>query len=344
MRKRSLPLNCLHIVRLVAFLLAAVLLISSCSNKIAPKAKNASKLDYSKQSLWAYLGDNGGTESKAADCFLICPTVYIGRGRADNMSVNDPGVKRSFTAALNAQKGIYSDCCTMYAPFYSQASIEVYSLKDSEAGQFFDIAYADIENAFLYYMQNYNHGRPLILAGFSQGADMCIRLLKDHGDDPKVRKVLVACYAIGWRLTDEDVSKYPHLKTCQGESDTGVIIVYDCEAEDVKTSLIVPEGTKTRSVNPLNWKTDSTPADKSLNKGSIMEDGSETANLTGCYIDPVRGTLKVTDVARGDYPPGPSCFAEGEYHIYDFRFFYRNLKENVAVRLKAFEGQEGSIV
>lgn len=342
--KKSLSGTFLRFTRLAAFMLAAVLLVSSCTNRIDPKAKAVSKLDYSKPGLWAYLGDNVGTENRAADCFLICPTVYIGRGKAGNMSVNDLLAKRSFTGALNSQKGIYSDSCAMYAPFYSQVSIEVYSLKETEAEPFFDIAYADVENAFLYYMQNYNHGRPLILAGFSQGADMCIRLLKDHGNDPKVRKVLAACYAIGWRVTDEDVSKYPHLKTAQGESDTGVIIVYDCEAEDVRTSLIVPEGTKTRSINPLNWKTDSTPAKKALNKGSIMDDGSEAPNLTGCYIDPVRGTLKITDVNMGDYPPGPSCFAEGEYHIYDFRFFYRNLKENVALRLKAFEGQKGSVV
>ena len=344
MKKRSLSGITLRITRFAAFMLAAVLLISSCSNRIDPKAKITSKSDYSKPGLWAYLGDNGGSESKTADCFLICPTVYIGRGKAGNMSVNDPTVKRTFTGALNAQKGIYSDSCTMYAPFYSQASIEVYSLKDTEAESFFEIAYADVEKAFLYYMHNYNHGRPLILAGFSQGADMCIRLLKDHGNDPGVRKVLTACYAIGWRVTDEEVSSYPHLKTAQGESDTGVIIVYDCEAEDVTTSLIVPEGMKTRSINPLNWKTDSTLAEKTLNKGSIMDDGSEISNLTGCYIDPVRGTLKITDVNKGDYPPGPSCFAEGEYHLYDFRFFFRNLKENVAIRLKAFEGQKGSIV
>ena len=118
-----------------------------------------------------------------------------------------------------------------------------------------------------------------------------------------------------------------------------MIVSYDCEAIDVKSSLVVPKGAKTRSINPLNWKTDSTPADKSLNKGSLIADGSMIQGFIGCYIDPERGSLKVTDVEKSNYPSGPSCFSPGEYHVYDFRFFYRNLQENVSVRIKAFESK-----
>lgn len=324
-------------MRLSALLIALCLFITSCSGKKPAEAKHKSNTDYSKSSSWACFND-GGSE-KEADCFLICPTVYVSMGRNKNMSVSDPTVKPSFTNAVNDQKKIYSDSCSVYAPFYSQAAIEVYDMPEAEAESFFETAYADIENAFIYFLNNTDGKRPLILAGFSQGADMCIRLLKDHGNDPELKGRLVACYAIGWRVTDEDVARYPHLRTAQGEDDTGVIIAYDCEAEDVKSSLVVPEGQKTRSINPLNWKTDQTPADKSLNKGSLMNDGSEKINLTGCYIDPVRGALKVTDVEKGDYPPGPSCFKEGEYHVYDFKFFFRNLQDNVKVRISAFKGK-----
>lgn len=320
-------------VVLIALLLAFCFSITSCSGAITPRSKVKSDIDYSRPDMWIY----AGTGEAEADCFYICPTVYNAMGKDLNMPVTDPIGKFSFAGAVKSQKGVYSDCCNMYVPLYRQAAIEVYDMDAKVAEQYFDTAYADVENAFLFYMQNCNNGRPLVLAGFSQGSDMCIRLLKDHGNDPRVRKVLVACYAIGWRVTDEDISKYPHLKTAEKEDDTGVIICYDCEAEDVTKSLVVPEGTKTRSINPLNWKTDSTAADKMLNKGSVFNDGHQTAGLTGCYIDSVRGTLKVPDVTMGDYPPGPSCFAEGEYHVYDVSFFYQNLKENVAVRLKAFK-------
>lgn len=335
MRKRSYCNNRLKIRVLAAVLFAACMIITSCSGTTGSKANVKSKLDYSQSGLWACFNDDGGS-AKEADCFMICPTVYAANGRNNNMNVKDPSVKRIFVSGISEQKDLYSDYCSIYSPFYSQAAIEVYSMAETESAKFFDIAYADVEQAFLYYIKNCNHGRPLVLAGFSQGGDMCIRLLKDHGDDPAVKKVLVACYAIGWRLTDEEVSKYPHLKPAQGESDTGVIICYDCESVDVKSSLVVPEGMKSHSINPLNWKTDSTPADKTLNKGSVLIDGTTLKSATGCYIDPVRGTLKLTDISAEIYGPGPSCFKEGEFHIYDIRFFYQNLKENVAVRLKAF--------
>ena len=31
-----------------------------------------------------------------------------------------------------------------------------------------------------------------------------------------------------------------------------------------------------------------------------------------------------------------SLFSDGVYHLYDYQFFYRNLQENVGVRLDAY--------
>ena len=42
------------------------------------------------------------------------------------------------------------------------------------------IAYRDISAAFRWYLDNMNEGRGLILAGFSQGAEMCLELLKEY--------------------------------------------------------------------------------------------------------------------------------------------------------------------
>ena len=88
-------------------------------------------------------------------------------------------------------------------------------------------------------------------------------------------------------------------------------------------------------------KTDETPADKTLNKGACFTDYSgeiteEIPELTGAYIDPVRGALKVTDVTPEEYPASLSIFEDGVYHLYDYQFFYRNLLENVNVRTEAY--------
>ena len=143
------------------------------------------------------------------------------------------------------------------------------------------------------------------------------------------------------QVSEEDLEQYPHLRFASGEDDTGVIISFNSEAESVTDSLMIPAGTHTLAINPLNWKTDSTPAGKEENLGACFIDYSgniitEIPQLTGAYIDPQCGALKVPDVTPEEYPPVLSIFSDGIYHLYDYQFFYRNLQENVEVRLNAY--------
>ena len=298
--------------------------------------------DYSDAANWAYL-ETENTD-KTADVFFICPSVYGGSDDACNMSLSDADTKESFVGAINMEKGIYDADSRFFAPYYRQIGLNVYDMPETDREPYLETAYADVRDAFLYYMDNYNEGRPIVLAGFSQGADMCLRLMKDLFDDEALTDQLVACYAIGWRITEEDVAEYPQLKMAAGESDTGVIVSFNSEAEDITDSLVIPEGTKTFAINPLNWKTDSTPADKSLNLGACFTDysgeiTSEIPELTGAYIDETRGALKVPDVSPEDYPAGLSIFTDGVYHLYDYQFFYRNLQDNVQTRILTFTMQ-----
>jgi hypothetical protein len=112
----------------------------------------------------------------------------------------------------------------------------------------------------------------------------------------------------------------------------------------VNDTFIVPKGTKMLSINPLNWKTDSTAAAKKENPGACFTnyDGEitkEVSALCGAYLDETRGTLKVPDVKASDYPAVVPGLPEGSYHVYDYQFFYRSLQKNVGVRLNAFTGK-----
>lgn len=295
-------------------------------------------VDYSNSENWAYYAVG---EDKAADLFLICPTVDMGKDGEYNMSMDDEETKESFVGALNMERGIYEGSATMYAPFYRQMTFPVYSMSDEEMKPYFEIAYRDVAAAFEYYFENLNNDRPIILAGFSQGSQLLLRLLEDYFDDPKYSDKLVAAYCIGWRVTEDDLARYPHLRMAECEDDTGVIVSFNSEAVGVEDSIMVPQGTRTLGINPLNWKTDSTLADKSLHKGACFtkysgEIKKEIPELTGAYLDEVRGTLIVTDIEPSEY--SNSLFPDGVYHLYDYQFFYRNLQENVAVRLERFLG------
>lgn len=299
---------------------------------------SAQEPDYADTGSWAYwrVGEN-----KPADLFIVCPTVDLGTGGNKNMSLSDNEAKKNFYGALNMERGIYEQHCRMYAPYYRQAVLADYDLPANEAEPYFNLAYKDVRAAFLYYMQHENNGRPFVLAGFSQGAEMCLRLLKEFGNTDFVKNNMVACYAIGWRFTPQEAKQYPYIRPAQSADDLGTVIMFNSEAPEVTSSLMVPHGEKSFCINPLNWRTDGTMADKALNSGACFTDYSgsikrEVPQLTGCYIDSVRGTLKVTDVDKKEFVPGLPLFSEGVYHIYDYQFFYRNLQQNVNLRIKTF--------
>ena len=297
---------------------------------------NPQSIDYGAAENWAYLGVG---EGKDADVFLICPTVDT--KDEWNMSLSDEETKAAFLGALNMERGIYEDHARLYAPYYRQAAMKVYELECSKREPYLKAAYSDVSAAFSHYLENDNEGRPIILAGFSQGADMCLRLAAEFFDDEELADKLVAVYAIGWALTEDMTAEYPHLKAASGETDTGVVISFECEAESVEDTFIIPRGTKALSINPLNWRTDSTSAAKEENLGACFtdDDGNivkEVTALCGCYIDADRGVLKVTDILSGDYPPVVPGLPAGAYHVYDYQFFYRNLRENVKARLNRY--------
>ena len=295
-------------------------------------------LDYSLEENWAYFGEE---EDREADVFFIAPTNVM--GDADHLlaDLDQEEEKTRILASIGMQTGIYNETCRFYSPYYRQITMAAYDLDEAERKQYAAEAYKDVRDAFIWYMEHENEGRPFIIAGFSQGAEHGIELIKEFGEDESFDEQLIAAYLIGWRVTDEDLASNPQLKMAQGETDNGVIISFDCEADSVDGTFVVPEGTYTYSINPLNWKTDATPASKEENLGYVYPaaDGSvkvEIPQLCGAVIDPERGTLKISDISPEDYPARLSQLPEGAYHIYDYEFFYRNLQENVRVRTESY--------
>ena len=293
-------------------------------------------LDYADADNWAYFGIG---EDKDADLFLICPTVDM--NDEFNMSMDDEDTKASFLGALNMERGIYEESTRMYAPYYRQAAMKVYSLDREEWEPYMELAYSDVSAAFAWYLEHENEGRPIVLAGFSQGADMCYRLLEEYFGDEELYDQLVAVYAIGWPCTEELTAQYPQIRPAQGADDFGVVISFDCEAPEVTETFISPAGQRAFGINPLNWRTDETAADKSENLGACFTDyngeiRSEQESLCGCYIDAERGAVKVTDVDPAEYAPIVPGLPDGAYHVYDYQFFFRNLQQNVAERLASY--------
>ena len=328
----------IHMKRYVSLLLAIVMVLSLTIALPVSAAENAGEtLDYGDIGNWAYFALG---EDKDMDVFLICPTVDT-RSETNSFDLNDK-LKGKFVSALDMEKGIYEETGRLFSPYYRQMSMNAYKLPEVEREEALEVAYEDVSAAFRWYLDNENDGRGLILAGFSQGSQMCLELLKEYygGDSAEARALrenLIAVYAIGWSVTEEMAEAYPQIAPARGETDTGVVVSFDCEDGSLTDTLVIPAGTVALSINPLNWKTDGTAADASLCSGAVMSTGAEPiAGLCGAYIG-ARGELVVTGVSPVDYPAVIDIFPEGAYHIYDYMFFFTNLKDNVAARAAAWE-------
>lgn len=288
--------------------------------------------DYSDLANWAYYADGEGK----VDVFFIAPTVDMGRDGNLNMSLGDEKTKANFLGAVNMEKGIYDDEATFYAPYYRQLTFPLYEKRIAGEGESYKIAYSDVRSSFLKFLSE-SEDRPFVLAGFSQGAQIGLDLMKELFADENIRKRFVAAYLIGWRILEEDLEGRPYLKMAEGDDDLGVIISFEAEDPDVIDSIIVPGGVKTLGINPLGWTRDCSVASRNLNNGACFTnyDGEiirEIDDFSGAYLDPERGTLKVLDVDPKDW--SNSLFPDGVYHLYDYQFFYRNLEKNVQERIE----------
>lgn len=292
--------------------------------------------------MWAER-DRGGNQP--VDVFLVGATADLGQDGTFLSSCWEPDDRYYQSSLLGFQELLYRDNCRIYAPYYRQVCLSVYYLPDPDRGPYFAAAYEDVRSAFLWYLDHENQGRPFLLAGYSQGADLALRLMEEFFGEESLQEQLVAAYLIGWRVTWEDLAMFPQLHMAQGAEDTGVIVSFNSEAPGITDTIILPEGGYAYGINPLNWRVDGTPADREENPGvvKIHMDGSVDQirpQLTGCYQSPDRGTIIVPDISPEDFPPGEPLFVPGCYHNYEIELYYFSLLENVKDRVAAYLARE----
>ena len=106
-------------------------------------------------------------------------------------------------------------------------------------------------------MTHYNAGRPFILAGHSQGAKAVIELLK-HTITPRQHDNMIAAYAFGFSVCDQELEQYPMLRPARDSVDCGVLICYNSVSAPEAVSPLFRDNVI--CINPLNWHTDTTYA------------------------------------------------------------------------------------
>jgi len=309
---------------------AISIIVISCDDDYVQYQDN--KPDYSSIYYWAYCPSQ---IEKNVDVFYVYPTLFGGREN-NNMDITDTKMRSLVQAVIPKQAGVFVDYCNVFVPYYRQMSLDGLTMDEEQRNQYFSIGLTDVEQAFDFYINNLNNGRPFIIAGHSQGSQVIIELMKSKFGDDEVFHKLVAAYIIGYSVTDEDLAECEWLKIAEAEDDIGVIITYNTQSESATGSpVLLPNA---NCVNPLNWKTTSEYAPKELNLGAVFFKGngeidSIVGQFTDAWIDDngalVTGTPNVNAYSSDIFPIGV-------YHMYDYSFFFNNLKENVGVRIETY--------
>ena len=207
---------------------------------------------------------------------------------------------------------------------------------------FSTIPYADVTAALDYYFENYNNGRPFIIAGHSQGSGIVSLVLKDYfKKHTDYYERMIAAYVIGFSITKDYLEENPHLKFANGEYDTGVIISWNTEGpkneeQNVNNVVILPNAI---SINPLNWKLDETYAPASKNLGSrILNEKTVEYEIKDVGADAKLVLSRGSILTNAHFEPvGGDAFGPQSYHNGDYALYYNNIKENVAKRIESYK-------
>jgi hypothetical protein len=330
------------------FLLAFLLLLLSCSDRYQSfrgnynfKSKDGAP-DYSDLHYWAahpWKWDpsdsipaplrNEPTDS-SVDVFFLHPTTYTKKIKSNNASIDDDYInaKTDYSTILY-QASVFNQQCRIFAPRYRQSNIKLFFEKPTEEiAETFELAYADVKNAFEYYLQHWNNGRPIIIAGHSQGSKLAERLLKEYFENKPLQHQLVVIYVTGWAVPKE---YFTTLKMCRDSLETGCICSWRTFRNGFIPYYLKNENGNSYATNPLTWTMDDTYAPRQMNKGSVLSKFNKVYKQT----TDARINNGLLFVRKPKFPWGFLYFRKN-YHIADVNLFYLNMRENIRQRISSF--------
>lgn len=320
---------------------AFILLILSClicfsCHRVKPV--EPSRIDYSDTVYWYSSGD----ESHLADVFYVYPTVstisFGDNGNSWFADITLPEVRGEANGNQRFNKMLYGEY-NFYAPYYRQMIFEAYQLPLDTLEKIAAFAAADVNDAFQYYMDHFNHGRPFFLMGHSQGSQMLIELLK-HGMTEEQRQQMVAAYCIGYHVTAEELAAYPEaLKPATDSTMQGLVLFNS--VTDTTAVGSVSKGDVV-GINPTTWTmtTDTIPASFHLGMAKY-NDTRDSVLIVPCptktYLYRHNTVCPDLDPEMVFIPAYEKMFPKGNLHFADSWLFGGNVVENMRCRLRNFE-------
>ncbi|MBP5584669.1 MAG: DUF3089 domain-containing protein [Bacteroidales bacterium] len=279
--------------------------------------------DYTDTTMW-YISQND-SEGTGADIFYIVSTWELDWQTADGQTCHYADVQNKQHRANMAKEikkiaEYMADRNNFYAPYYRHITLESWATRNEDTiHRRAQIAMSDVKHAFDHFLAKRDKNRPLILAGFSQGGLAVVELLKYMDDE--TYNHLAAAYVLGYKVTPQDTLQSSHIRAAHDSADIGVTICYNT-VKDVKYVQPILCDQCIMCINPVNWRTDATPA--------IIHD---TITIT---LNPEYNVLVATNYSASEYKPILGFINVGDIHSCEPWLYSDCLKRNIALRTKSW--------
>ncbi len=307
-------------------LITAISLLTACgSNDLEDKQPYIPQSpDYAQEKMWFNVLND--TNNSSADVFYIPSTWEFDWTTDDGHVCHYADVSNqqhldNMAKEMRKTSAYMAEGRNYYSPYYRHITLDTWATlnEDTIARRYNSVSFVDIQNAFNHFLNNFNNGRPFILAGFSQGGKSVVELMKTM--PAEVRERMVAAYVLGYKVTPDDVAAAPWILPARDSLDTGVTICYN-SVSDVKYTKPLISTPNVMSINPVNWRTDSTPA--------ILQD-TITVTLNTTY------NVLVLEGFDGSYLPNIlDMLNVGDYHGIEPWVYSECLRKNFKQRIDSF--------
>ena len=283
--------------------------------------------------------------------FFIHPTSYLSR-TSWNATISEDTDEQSEADRIarlyvRGMASPFNAASEIWAPRYRQATMGAFLTDQPEAEQAIEAAYADVREAYRFFIDSLDADTPVVLAGHSQGSLHLLRLLREEVMPSAVADRLVAAYAVGWPVSvDHDLPEMG-LPACATPAQTKCLLSWSSFAEPADPSAVIEtyaesigfDGMKRGDsqivcTNPVTGAFGGS-AKASANLGTLVPDDTiSNGELVPAAVPArcdARGLLMI-----GDPPEMGSYVLPGNnYHVYDYPLFWANTQADVVRRVTA---------
>lgn len=297
-----------------------------------------SKPDYSQERYWSALpwrvdapdevpNDEEYKDRQdiaVVDVFFVHPTTLTAKDGVWNADVNNEKLNQKVDKLpVKHQASVFNGSARVFAPRYRQANYEAFmTLGTNNSNQALLLAYQDVREAFLYYLENYNEGRPFIIAGHSQGTFHAIELVKEFIDTTALLEKMVSAYLVGMPVNVDD---FQNCKPCEEMGETNCFVTWNTMKKKSYPKFYKEYFQNAVCHNPLSWEMNEYYCEAECHQGMVPREFKKLVKKQ--YGAKVHQGILWVDAVK--IPGIPFTKLVKNWHIGDYNLFYGNIRENV---------------